>query len=84
MQIGLLGNVKHEATIAEIKLSCVFFNTTFGQIYSVGSSLLFHCQDDSSKLHSVFKMSLFGATTKASLSFIGEAFHSLTQPLRVL
>ena len=76
--------LKHEATIAEIKLSCVFFNTTFGRIYLLSGSLLFHSQNDSSKLHSVFKMSLFGATTKASLSFIGEAFHSLTQPLRVL
>ena len=36
-------------------------------------------QNDSSKLHSVFKIPLFGATTKVSLSFIGNDFRSVTQ-----
>ena len=64
--------IKHDATIFEIKLSCVSF-AQHSRIFLVGSSSLFHNQNDSAKLHSVFEIPLFAAPTKVALSFIGKA-----------
>ena len=47
--------LKHDATIFEIKLSCVSF-AQHSRIFLVGSSSLFHNQNDSAKLHSVFEI----------------------------
>ena len=65
--------IKHDATIFEIKLSCVSF-AQHSRIFLVGSSSLFHNQNDSAKFHSVFEISLFAAPTKVALLFIGKAF----------
>ena len=64
---------KHDATMFEIKLSCVSF-AQHSRIFLVGSSSLFHNQNDSAKLHSVFEIPLFAALTKVALLFIGKAF----------
>ena len=64
---------KHDATMFEIKLSCVSF-VQHSRIFLVGSSSLFHNQNDSAKLHSVFEIPLFAALTKVALLFIGKAF----------
>ena len=77
----LLRNIEHYATITEIKLSRKY--SEFGG-YSLLSFFLISysnllSQNDSSKLHSVFKISMFGPTTKVSPSFIAKAFRSLIQ-----
>ena len=64
--------IKHDATIFEIKLSCVPF-AQHSRIFLVGSSSLFHNQNDSAKLHSVFEIPLFAVPTKVALLFIGKA-----------
>ena len=65
--------IKHDATIFEIKLSCVSF-AQHSRIFLVGSSSLFHNQNDSAKLHSVFEIPLFAVPTIVALLFIGKAF----------
>ena len=57
----------------EIKLNCVSFAQHL-RMFLVGSSSLFHNQNDSAKLHSVFEIPLFAAPTKVALLFIGKAF----------
>ena len=64
--------IKHDATIFEIKLSCVSF-AQHSRIFLVGSSSLFHNQNDSAKLHSVFEIPLFAVPTIVALLFIGKA-----------
>ena len=64
---------KHDATIFEINLSCVSF-AQHSRIFLVGISSLFHNQNDSAKLHSVFEIPLFAVPTKVALLFIGKAF----------
>ena len=64
---------KHDGTIFEINLSCVSF-AQHSRIFLGGSSSLFHNQNDSAKLHSVFEIPLFAVPTKVALLFIGKAF----------
>ena len=64
---------KHDGTIFEINLSCDSF-AQHSLIFLVGSSSLFHNQNDSAKLHSVFEIALFAVPTKMALLFIGKAF----------
>ena len=64
--------IKHDATIFEIKLGCVSF-AQHSRIFLVGSSSLFHNQNDSAKLNSVFEIPLFAVPTKVALLFIGKA-----------
>ena len=75
--------IKHDATIFEIKLSCVSF-AQHSRIFLVGSSSLFHNQNDSAKLHSVFEIPLFAAPTKVALSSIGKAFRFLPSHLKLV
>ena len=64
---------KHDATVFEIDQSCVSF-AQHSRIFLVGSSSLFHNQNDSAKLNSVFEIPLFAVPTKVALLFIGKAF----------
>ena len=57
--------IKHDATIFEIKLSCVSF-AQHSRIFLVGSSSLFHNQNDSAKLQSVIEIPLFAVPTKVA------------------
>ena len=86
----LFGNIKYDATITKIELSSVFFWRTFADFLSRWF-IAFHwgprkisCWSSCSakttvRNCSVFKIPLFGATTKVSLSFIGNEFRSVTQ-----
>ena len=81
----LFGNIKYDATISKIE-RCKHVHSKYSEFggylllsFFVSSYTDVLSQNDSSKLHSVFKIPLFGATTKVSLSFIGNEFCSVSQ-----
>ena len=57
-QLAFRGNIKHDAIITKIELSCVSFCATFTDFLSCWF-IDFHGQNDGSKLNSVFKILRF-------------------------